>query len=214
MSLAHNIAPGAPIFIDAPKCYMRSLTEADASARWATWLDQPEVQEALNLPARKNTKANIIAYIRKFDNDTNLLLGIFDKGDDLMVGIITVSIDRAQRTYLANTFIGEADRRHKGFMLDLTPPFRDYFFDVRGLDRMLATALATNTAIRNYLHKTGWTLDKTLKAHTKSHVDGSMLDLCCYSITRAAWHAWRAANLRPASPAAAEKIGLGRDKRA
>jgi RimJ/RimL family protein N-acetyltransferase len=196
MNLAHKTAaPAAPIFIDAPKCYMRTLTEADASARWATWLDQPEVQQALNLPARKNTKANIIAYIRKFDNDTNILLGIFDKADDLMVGIITVLIDRAQRTYLANTFIGEADRRHKGLMFDLTPPFREYFFVERGLDRMLATALSTNVAIRSYLDKTGWTLERTLKAHVKSHTDGAMLDLCCYSLSHDAWRAWKAKHM-------------------
>ena len=121
MSLAHKPStPAKPIFIDAPKCYMCTLTDGDASPRWAWWFDQPEVQESLNLAPRKNTKANIIS---------------------------------------------------------------------------------TNTAIRNYLHKTGWTLDKTLKGHVKSHVDGSMLDLCCYSITREAWHAWRAANLSPASSA-------------
>jgi len=202
MSLAHKVStPAKPIFIDAPKCYMRTLTEADASVRWASWFDQREVQESLNLAPRKNTKATVIAYIRKYDNDTKILLGIFDKADDVMVGIITVLIDWTQRTYLANTIVGEEDRRHKGFMLDLTPPFRDYFFDERGLDRMVATALASNTAIRNYFHKTGWTLDKTLKGHIKSHADGSMLDVCLYSISREAWHAWRAANLGPASSA-------------
>lgn len=196
MNLAQKLpTPTAPIRIEAPKCYMRSLTEADASARWASWLDQPEVQEALNLPARKNTKANIVAYIRKFDNDTKILLGIFDRADDLMVGIITVHVDWTQRTYIANTFIGEADRRDKGLMQDLTPPFRDYFFETRGLERMLATALSSNGPIRHYLEKTGWTLDRTLKAHVKSHVDGSMLDLCCYSISHDAWRAWKAKNL-------------------
>jgi RimJ/RimL family protein N-acetyltransferase len=200
MTLAPNAhAPSAPIWIDAPKCYMRTLTEADASARWASWLDQPEVREGLNLAPRKNTKANIIAYIRKFDNDTNILLGIFDRDDDLMVGIITVHIDWKERTYLANTFVGEADRRNKGFMMDLSPAFREYFFGERGLDRMLATALSNNAAIRHYLDKTGWTLDRTLKAHVKSHVDGSMLDLCCYSLSHAAWNAWKAANLAPKS---------------
>jgi RimJ/RimL family protein N-acetyltransferase len=187
--------PAAPIRIEAPLSYLRSLTEADASARFASWLDQAEVQEALNLPARKNTRANIIAYIRKFDNDTKILLGIFDRADDELVGIITVIIDWAQRTYLANMFVGDAERRHKGYTLDLSPPFRDYFFDERGLDKMIATALATNTPIRNYLHKTGWTLDRTLKAHVRSHADGSMLDLCCYSISRDAWYAWKAEHM-------------------
>ena len=45
MSLARNIpTPAAPIFLDAPKSYMRTLTEADASARWASWFDQPDVR--------------------------------------------------------------------------------------------------------------------------------------------------------------------------
>ena len=43
MSLAHKLStPAKPIFIDAPKCYMCTLTDADASARWASWFDQAE----------------------------------------------------------------------------------------------------------------------------------------------------------------------------
>lgn len=206
MNLARkHPTPAAPIFLDAPKSYMRTLTEADASARWASWFDQAEVQEALNLAPRKNTKASVIAYIRKFDNDTKILLGIFDRADDLLVGILAVHIDVAQRCFVVNTVVGEAERRHKGFLADVSLPFRDYFYDVRGLDRMLATTLATNTAIRAYLHKTGWTLDKTLTGHVKSHADGSMVDLCCYSLTRDAWQAWKAANLGPASGPRAER---------
>ncbi len=42
-----------------------------------------------------------------------------------------------------------------------------------------------------YLLKSGWTLDKTAERHVKSNADGTMLDFCYMSITRAAWDAWK-----------------------
>ena len=77
----------------------------------------------------------------------------------------------------------------------MTVPFRDYFFETVGLQTMLATALARNKPITHYLFKSGWTLDKTVPAHVKSHADGAMLDLCFFSLTRDAWREWKRKNV-------------------
>jgi RimJ/RimL family protein N-acetyltransferase len=183
-----------PIHIDTPHLYMRTLTAADASERWAGWFDQPDVRLGLNLKAGRKTKADIVAYIATFDQRSNILLGIFDKANDLLVGLIDVEINWAIGRYLANTVVGEAEYRHRGVMLELSPPFREYFFEKVGLKVMTATVLATNKPIIGYLQKTGWTLNQTLKNHVRSHADGSPIDLCLYSITREAWNAWMAAN--------------------
>jgi RimJ/RimL family protein N-acetyltransferase len=209
MSLARAAKPsGQPAYIDTPHLYMRTLTLADASERWAAWFDQGDVQQGLNLPANARSKADIEAYIRKFDLHSNLLLGIFDKADDLLLGILTTYIDWNARRFVANTVVGEASRRGKGVMLEVSPPFRTYFFETLGLETMVATALATNKAIIGYLEKTGWTLEQTLKDHVKLHADGSMADLLVYSISRTTWNAWKLANpdvLKAISVAAAPR---------
>ncbi len=166
----------------------------DATDRWASWFEQPDVREGLNLGPQKRTKADIVAYIRTFDQVSNILLGIFDRTNDLLVGIVTVQVDWRIGRYLANTVVGEAEYRHRGVMLEISQPYRDYFFDTLGLKVMTATALATNKAIIAYLDKTGWTLNQTLKNHVRSAKDGAATDLHLYSITREAWIAWKAAN--------------------
>ena len=183
-----------PIVIASPNLIVRTMTPDDASDRFASWFAQADIREGLNLPAQSRTKADIAAYIRGFDQRSNLLLGIFDKANDLSVGFFNIQIDWRIGRYLVNTVIGEPAYRTKGLMLEVTLPFREYFFGALGLKVMTATALASNAAIIGYLEKTGWTRNQTLKAHTKSHADGTMIDLHLYSITREAWAAWKAAN--------------------
>lgn len=182
------------IYFDTPHLYVRTLTSDDACERWAAWFDQVDVKRGLNLGPGRKTKADLDAYIRKFDQASSLLLGIFDRANDLLVGLFTVQVDWQSGRYLANTVVGEADYRHRGVMLELTPPFRDYFFETLGLKIMTATALATNKPIIGYLEKTGWTLNHTLKSHTRAHASGAMVDLLLYSLTREAWNAWKVAN--------------------
>lgn len=183
-----------PIFIETPHLYLRPLNASDASERFAAWFEEKEVCEGLNLKPQRKTKADIEAYIGKFDQKSNILLGIFDKANDLLIGLLTVQIDWALKRFLANTAVGEADYRHRGVMLEVSRPFRAYFFDTLGLEVMTATVLATNKAIIGYLKKTGWTLNRVLKNQVRSNIDGSAVDLCLYSITREAWRKWMQEN--------------------
>ena len=183
-----------PVLIETPHLYLRTLTVDDATKRWAEWFDHPDVQHGINWAPQKKTRGDIVAYIRTFDLRSNLLLGIFDRTNDLLIGFLTVQIDWKLGRFLVSTVVGEPDYRHRGVLLEITPPFRAYFFATLGLKIMTATVLATNKAIIGYLEKTGWTLDQTLRNQVKAHADGTMVDLCLYAITREAWNAWMAAN--------------------
>ena len=186
-----------PISIDTPNFVVRFLRPEDATERWSAWFSSAEVREALNMQDRPRTKADMIAYIGAYDQRSKLLVGAFDKANGLLVCVGSAVVDWQRSEYLINTVIGEAEYRNAGVMTELTPPFRDYFFDVLGLKSSTATALATNTVIRAFLEKTGWTLVQTFKNHTRRHSDGAMIDLCLYRLTREAWRAWKAANLPP-----------------
>jgi RimJ/RimL family protein N-acetyltransferase len=188
--------PKTSVRIDCGKYLIRTIKAADASDRWAGWMSDPEAVHMLNAAAQNLKKSDIVSYIKEFDQRSHLLLGIFEKASGLHLGILRIDIDHQYSRFLVFMLIGEPEFRNKGVTNHITVPFRDYFFETLGLGTMMATALARNHAIIHYLLKSGWTLDQKLERNVKSQSDGTMLDLCLFSITRDAWRAWKQANLR------------------
>ncbi|HEY6258849.1 MAG TPA: GNAT family protein [Xanthobacteraceae bacterium] len=181
--------------IQSENYLVRTLAGEDASDRWAGWMADPEAMYLLNLPARNWTKADVLNYIKTFDQRSVLLLGIFEKASGAHIGIFTVDINHVTGQFLINLLIGEPDHRRKGVTWEVTVPFRDYFFEALGLKVALASVLARNTPIIQFLQRAGWTLDQTLARRAKSNADGEMLDICLFSQSREAWRAWKKAHL-------------------
>jgi RimJ/RimL family protein N-acetyltransferase len=196
----HAKIPKKSVSLDCGKYVVRTVKADDASDRWAGWMADPEAAHMLNTPVRILTRNDVVSYIKQFDQRSHLLLGIFEKPSGLLLGFLRIDVDYALGRFLVSMLIGEPAYRNKGVTNDITVPFRDYFFETLGLKTMLATALARNKPIIHYLLKSGWTLDKTLERHVKSHSGDEMLDLCFFSISRDAWRAWTKANVpAPAS---------------
>jgi RimJ/RimL family protein N-acetyltransferase len=187
--------PKRKVRLDCGKYILRTVTVEDASDRWANWMADPEASIMLNAPPRTMTKADIVAYIKGFDQRTHILIGIFEKTSGLLLGFLRNDVDFASGQFLVSMIIGEPQYRHSGVTNAVTIPFRDYFFETLGMKVMLATALAHNRPIIHYLYSTGWTLDRTIERHVKSNTDDRMFDLCFFSQTREAWHAWKKTKL-------------------
>jgi len=186
--------PKKNVTIDCGKYLLRTLKEEDASERWASWMSDPEAMYLMNSPKRSWTKADIVKYIKRFDQKRHILFGLYNKEPETHIGILTVEIDDLGQ-FLVNYMVGEPAYRNRSVTNDITVPFRDYFFETMGLKAMMATALKRNEIIIHYLYKTGFKLDKTLKGHVKSNSDSSMLDLCLFSLSKDAWRTWKKANL-------------------
>ncbi len=183
------------IALDCGKYLVRTLTVDDASARWGSWLADPEASRMLNAPPKVLSKKEIVDYIKLFDQRSHLLLGIFDKATDKHVGFLRIDIDFALGRFLPTLLIGEPAYRRKGIMTIINVPVLGYMFETLGLKTALGTALGHNRLMINSLRKSGWNLDKVVKGHVKSNADGSPLDLCFFSLSREAWRTWKAANL-------------------
>ena len=186
-----SIIPPKIVRIHSEHYLVRTIAADDASDRWAGWMGDPEAIHMLNLPARPWTKADVVAYIKTFDQRGVLLLGIFEKASGAHIGILTVDINRVTGQFLVNMLIGEPAYRRQGVTREITVPFRDYFFETLGLRVALASVLARNVPITEYLLKTGWKRDQTLARAAKSNQDGGMLDLCLFSLSREAWREWK-----------------------
>ena len=187
------------IRISTDRYLIRSIEVDDVSDRWASWFSDAHVMYMLNSPSTNWNKTTVIKYIKQFDQISNLLLGIFEKQSNTLVGIFTVRINHQTRQDLITLLIGEADYRNKGVLTDVRVPFYDYMFNTLGLKMLLASALARNNIVVETMLKRGWKLDQTLKNHSKSNSDGTMLDLCLFSLSRDSWLAWKKANPAQAS---------------
>jgi RimJ/RimL family protein N-acetyltransferase len=67
---------------------------------------------------------------------------------------------------------------------------------VLGCNTILATVLASNQAMSRYMLKSGWHLDHTAAQEVKASVGSAPVDLDFLSLSREAWQAWKAKNLR------------------
>jgi RimJ/RimL family protein N-acetyltransferase len=195
--MAEAPAPTAPqnvVTIDCGNFLVRSTTIDDASDRWASWMLDPKNLRLVNSPPKAMTRADVAAYIRKFDQQSHLLLSILEKQSDLQIGFLRVDVDRALSRCLVFLMIGEHKFRHMGTMTEIGIPIHDYFFETLGIRTMMATVLATNRPMIRYLLKSGWHLDKTVERHAKSQTSDAMLALCYLSITRETWRARKSGN--------------------
>ena len=71
--------PKRKVNIDCGDYILRTIVPADATERWAHWMEDVEASEMLNAPRKAMTKDELVAYIRGFDQRTRILIGIFEK---------------------------------------------------------------------------------------------------------------------------------------
>lgn len=69
--------PRRNIRIDCGKYLVRTIKLDDASDRWASWTADPGAVETLNATPKPLSKAELVTYIKRFDQWSHWLLGIF-----------------------------------------------------------------------------------------------------------------------------------------
>ena len=117
------------LWFQCGRYFARTVRREDASERWAQWLNDPWVVEALNLAPRVLNKDDIAGYIKQSDQRTHLMLGIFERGTRVHVGIIRIDLDYAAREALVNAIIGEPEHRNRGATTDAFVSTLDFLFD-------------------------------------------------------------------------------------
>jgi RimJ/RimL family protein N-acetyltransferase len=183
------------LWFQAGRYFARTIKREDASERWANWLSDPWTVHVLNPAPRRLQKTDIAEYIKQFDQRSRLLLGIFEKGTRLHVGIIRLDIDYAANHALVNAVIGEPEHRNRGATTDIFVPTLDYLFDKVGVDKVKASILQRNEITLDYLLKLGWQVEPASETQTKSKSDGALLGMCTISYGRDAYRAFRQTNI-------------------
>jgi RimJ/RimL family protein N-acetyltransferase len=180
--------------ISSENYLVRTIKIDDASDRWASWASDPELVYMMNMAPLTWTKVDVINYIKRYDQRSRLLLGIFERKAWKHIGILALEIRHGDQL-LGNMFIGDPQYRNKGVITEILVPCRDYLFKQFDIKVMRATVLARNHVMTRILLKTGFILDQTVKNYVKSKSDDSMLDLCMFSLTQDAWNSWKKTQL-------------------
>jgi RimJ/RimL family protein N-acetyltransferase len=169
--------------------FLRTVKREDASDRWASWLSDPWTVHVLNSAPRAFAKSDVTDYIKQFDQRSHLLLGIFEMGTRLHVGFVRIDLDNGDA--LVNAVIGEAAHRNRGSTTDVFVALLDFLFDKLEVRRVRASVLLRNEGTLAYLLKLGWQRDETAGAPVRSVGDGSRLETCMVSWTRADYQDYR-----------------------
>lgn len=145
---------------------IRSMTAADATGAYREMFANPAIMNAMNLPARQLSTAELAAYIEGFDGRSRVLLGVWARAGGAFCGWWSVTIDSVQRTATLDMAL---DRRHPRcglFALDSTLAVSDWLYR-SGVEKAVAHVLVENRRAARLFHAIGMTLEGTLRGELR-----------------------------------------------
>jgi RimJ/RimL family protein N-acetyltransferase len=163
---------------------LRTLTPADASRRWAEWLNDPIAARMLNTRPRSLSDQELRDYIASFDQIERLLFGIFDRASGQHIGIATATVVAEGRRIQPSVLIGEPTFRHLGAVSELASAVREHFLIDLGFEAAVATVLSHNAPIIGFLEQRGWVQTERLPRAKKNATTGDVYDVLVYEFTR------------------------------
>jgi RimJ/RimL family protein N-acetyltransferase len=192
MQPPHNARPRKKdLWFQSGRYFLRTIRREDASERWAGWLADPVTVYVLNSESRRMEKKEVVDYIKQFDQRSQLLLGIFERGTRLHVGFIRLDIDEAAKEARVNAVIGESEHRNRGATTNVFVPLLDFIFYELGLEKVRAPILKRNQITLQYLLKLGWEIDEGSETQVRSKTDGALLGVMSVSWTADGYRAFR-----------------------
>jgi RimJ/RimL family protein N-acetyltransferase len=178
---------GLQIDMTTKRFRIRSLTPLDASQHFLDWIADPNVMGPLNMPARRLTSPEIVAYIGSFDRRRRHLLGMFDKASTAHFGIVIVEISEQHRLAKLAYLIGDEAYRGKGALRECLSALITYLFDKHGIEKITAHVETGNTPSIRALEALGLRREGTMRGEIRSFRDGARLDQYFYGLLKPEW---------------------------
>lgn len=172
--------------IETERFILRSLTPADASERWASWLSDPEVMTPVNTAPRTMTREDLVRYTQRFDQQTRLLIGIFDRETKLHIGLYQVDVNPHHRTSKLNVIVGDKAYWGRKVVLETRAALLDFLFK-NGTEKVIGSPLARNfPAVFNYKAQ-GWRLEGIMKGQVRHMHSNARLDQYEFGLLKDEW---------------------------
>lgn len=174
------------VHFETDRFILRTLSEHDASQRWADWLNDPASARMLNVPPRVVSVEELKGLIRAVDQYEKLVLGIFLLGRNKLIGVLRLRFIDHRRRMIAGVLIGDAEWRNAGVLQEVANATGTFLFETFGLAAMVARVPAYNAFMMKYLEDREWRLIAR-EPSTRIGSDGKPEELLVYELPRAVW---------------------------
>ncbi len=146
---------------------LRSITKEDATPRYVSWLNDPEVNKHSDYRKRDHTIEDIKAYIDKIQNNPNAeLFSIRLKENNEHIGNIKLEpIDRFHERAIIGLMIGEKAQWGKGYATEAVRCLEDYAFGKIKLNKLTAGVYEQNTGSLRLFEKLGYVREARRPKH-------------------------------------------------
>jgi len=130
-------------YIECEHIYLRPVEKEDA-AILQKWRNDPHMRGLLAYRP-PCTEEDVVKWIERMSAGDNVFLGIVNKEDDKLIGIVNVgSVDRLNRSAEGGIAIGEPEFRSAGIGFEVSVAMLDFVFDYMNLHRLYVTAHGYN----------------------------------------------------------------------
>lgn len=173
--------------LETPRFMVRTVTPADAHARWCAWLDDPEAAAMLNAPRRVLSLTQLQSYIGRHDQVRRLIVGLYDRSSGVQIGFATGEFSQDGRYVMPSILIGEPAFRHIGAITEILATLRNFFFENLAFEAVIAHVLPHNAPVIALLTARGWTFLERLPNEKKRADGDGHYDMLVYAFTRETW---------------------------
>ena len=151
------------------RVYLKRFSILDVTQRYVDWLNDPEVNRFLSVRGIPQTIDMVREYVASYEGEKNkLLLGIFDKTNDLHIGNITFTIIQ-QNGHLGIIGIAIGDKNYwrGGYATEALNLVVNFGFSTLKLHRLEAGMSVENIASQKLFKKAGFKQEGVLKERGK-----------------------------------------------
>ena len=175
---------------------VRTLRESHACEALLGWLADAELMKNVNHTPQRFTMLQLRRFIMSYDQATRLLIGVFDRENEKLVGYYTIEINHPQRRAAFNVVIGDRDYWGQRVVLETRAALMDYLFQSGAIDKLIGAPLARNfPAVFNYKAQ-GWKLEGLMRSHVLSATGKSRIDQYQFAMLKEDWQAIKNAGMQ------------------
>lgn len=152
--------------INTQRCFLRALGPLDVTTRYVSWLNDPDVNQYLEVRWRRHTIETVredVQYL--LDSSRDMLFGIFTKPQIIHIGNVKLSeVNLRYGTAEIGFLIGESNFWGKGYASEAVRSVCDWAFEEAGIQKVTAGAYAQNIGSRKTLEKVGFVEEGVLRS--------------------------------------------------